>query len=981
MRQDYIFATLCLVAGGFFYGLMTSARQEANAQIYWIFAFATGSLFYPRLLVFICNVFVFKQRWIRIAVKSVTGISLVFVAVCILFGNVNFVQTSLGMQFSYQSRWLFTAFMVYCSLLAGLTMLAFLIWRKQSTLRGHKNHIAIMLIITNLASPIVFAADFFIPIFMNFTVPPLALVSLLPASMQVFILMRKYRIFGVTVSNISEHIYRSVRMPIVVLDNKNIITLENKAAVDFMGKSVLGYNFIDFIYADEIIPNDPFYNKSIISETITVKTPSGIRLCDIALTVEHDKYGDAISKIAIIRDITDEKRTQALALAHDEARAASQAKSDFLANMSHEIRTPMNVIIGMTGLLLEADTPLSESRDYLQKISTAGNTLMSLVNDVLDITKIESGKFELTPVVYELPGLINDVVNLSISRKEDKPINFVMDIRSDLLAQVRGDDLRLKQILVNLLSNALKYTREGTVTLIINCERGDANDVKLTFAVQDTGIGMRPEDIKKLFSNYNQVDTRANRMIEGTGLGLSIAKGLAELMNGSISVESEYGKGSVFRLNVRQGFVSGECVDAQELENLINLRYTENDSKHENQPERPDFTGVKVLVVDDSPTNLDVARGLLGKYKLTVDCAASGYEAIDKVKADGSDYTLIFMDHMMPGMDGIDTAKQIRALDTEYVKKVPIVALTANAVAGNERLFLDEGFQAFLSKPINVGKLDMVLRQWIKGYVPPPASPPDLSNVTVLVVDDSPTNLTVAVGVLNKFKIKPICVTSGEIAVGRVKAEKPLFNAILMDYMMPETDGLEALKQIRALGTEYAKTVPVIALTGKEEEGTEQQLLDEGFQAYCPKPLSVEKMGEIIQRWISKEAAVDNNGKVGKIGKITQAAEIPGIDTATALALYDGDAELLLTVMQSFARNIPKELGRMRKLAQDNLPEYVIDIHTVKGAASGIGAVELARRAERMEQMAKAGDLVGLPEVNEAFIKDTEELAGRILEL
>ncbi|MCL2820581.1 MAG: response regulator [Oscillospiraceae bacterium] len=425
-------------------------------------------------------------------------------------------------------------------------------------------------------------------------------------------------------------------------------------------------------------------------------------------TIEEQSFVSSLSDLMALAISSSERQK-----ARDEAQNASRAKSDFLANMSHEIRTPINVIVGLTELLLEGDNPSVDETDYLQKINTAGNTLVSLINDILDISKIEAGKFTLLPAQYELASLLNDVIMLSIMWSGDKPITFSIDISGEVYAFLSGDDLRVKQILINLLSNAFKYTHKGTVTLSVKCERGEFNDVWLTFSVNDTGIGMRPEDLEKLFSNYNQVDTRANRMIEGTGLGLAIAKGFVELMGGIIVVESEYGKGSTFKFSIRQGYVSGEIIDDKTLDDLRSFKYDDSKSKSERQFSRPDLSWANVLVVDDAPTNLDVAKGLLKKYKMNVDCVLNGHDAIDRMKQGEPVYDAIFMDHMMPGMDGIETAHRIRKIGNDYTEKIPIIALTANAVAGNERLFLDEGFHAFVSKPINVTKLDTVVRRWI----------------------------------------------------------------------------------------------------------------------------------------------------------------------------------------------------------------------------------------------------------------------------
>jgi signal transduction histidine kinase/CheY-like chemotaxis protein len=402
-----------------------------------------------------------------------------------------------------------------------------------------------------------------------------------------------------------------------------------------------------------------------------------------------------------------------------EVRNVSEAKSRFVANMSHEMRTPMNVIVGLTDLLLEEDDVSVRIKETLKKINTAGTTLMGLINDVLDISKVEAGKLELVPVQYDVASLLNDIITFNIIRIGEKPITFVLDIKEDLPKSLFGDDLRVKQILNNLLSNAFKYTKEGTVTFSVSCHLVDAEDAEragvwVSFKIQDTGIGIRDEDISKLFSDYNQVDTQANRTIEGTGLGLSITKKFVDLMDGEITVESEYGKGTSFIATLRQGFVTDQTIGKETAENLRDFRYSENKRQTGEKLVRSDLSYARVLVVDDFPMNLDVAAGMLRKYKMKVDCVLTGQESIDLITAKEPVYDAVFMDHMMPGMDGIEAIKIIRASGTEYARKIPIIALTANAVAGSEQMFIENGFNAFLPKPFNAGNLDKIVQLWVR---------------------------------------------------------------------------------------------------------------------------------------------------------------------------------------------------------------------------------------------------------------------------
>jgi CheY-like chemotaxis protein len=308
-------------------------------------------------------------------------------------------------------------------------------------------------------------------------------------------------------------------------------------------------------------------------------------------------------------------------------------------------------------------------------------------------------------------------------RIEDKPIAFNLDIDEHLPCYLFGDYLRIKQILNNLLSNAFKYTKEGKVILgvgwekVENIEYGEASPSKslfVNFTISDTGIGIHEEDIAKLFSDYNQVDTSASREADGSGLGLSITKRFVELMDGEISVESEYGKGTTFRVRVRQGFVTDKPIGKETVKSLSGFNFSEKKKHTQEKLVRSDLSYARVLVVDDFPTNLDVAAGMLRKYKMKVDCVTSGKESVDRIATGEPIYNAIFMDHMMPGMDGIEATKLIRALGTKYGENIPIIALTANVVEGNEQMFLNNGFDAFIPKPFNVMLLDSIIQKWIR---------------------------------------------------------------------------------------------------------------------------------------------------------------------------------------------------------------------------------------------------------------------------
>jgi signal transduction histidine kinase/CheY-like chemotaxis protein len=397
------------------------------------------------------------------------------------------------------------------------------------------------------------------------------------------------------------------------------------------------------------------------------------------------------------------------------AEEANRAKSVFLSNMSHEMRTPLNVVVGLTNLMLEDTDMPSKDRENLKKIGIAGNTIIALINDVLDISKIEAGKLDLLPAHYDVASMINDIIVINMIRVEDKPITFHLDITNDIPHSLYGDDLRIRQILNNILSNAFKYTQKGDVTLGLSSSREEGTDnVWLSAYVSDTGVGIRKEDIAKLFTDYSQVDTRTNRNVQGTGLGLSITKKLVDLMNGEITVESEYGKGTTFRLRILQGIVTDKTIGEEVANSLRDFCYKDSTKRVREKLIRPDLSYAKVMIVDDMPTNLDVAAGMLRKYKMQVDCVTNGKEAVERIGDKKEIYNAIFMDHMMPEMDGMEATKKIRALGTEYAEKIPIIALTANAIAGNEKMFLENGFDAFLPKPINMMALDSVVQNLIR---------------------------------------------------------------------------------------------------------------------------------------------------------------------------------------------------------------------------------------------------------------------------
>ena len=656
------------------------------------------------------------------------------------------------------------------------------------------------------------------------------------------------------------------------------------------------------------------------------------------------------------------------------AETASLTKSNFLANMSHEIRTPMNAITGMAELLLRENLT-NESRSYVQDIKHAAGNLISIINDLLDFSKIEAGKLELINGTYLLSSLINDVVSIIRARIMEKPIRFFTNIDSNIPHSLIGDEVRIRQVLLNLLSNAVKYTHKGHIGIFVSQLKKDDNSIWLKISVIDTGIGIKPEDQAKLFSEFIQVDTKRNRSIEGTGLGLSIVKKLCIAMGGDIIVESEYGKGSDFTVFIPQEIDSFLPFAAVENKNDINVIvferrsvYTESLSwtlenldvkftmadneksleetilkekfthffsgyglyeriKHIMERPDSDFPGgqkphftlmlewgsetyvpnarfmslpiqalsianvlngkndninyfdssesmgqirfiiphARLLVVDDIATNLKVAEGLLAPYNAKIDTCLSGIEAIELVKRNR--YDLVFMDHMMPEMDGIEATAAIREweeeLENQGVTKfdLPIIALTANAVSGMKEMFLEKGFNDFLAKPIDISKLDEILTLWISKSKREYGLAEILENdeeknrsmemeevkKLIILVDDNPTNLRIG---KNALADKYTVATSPSAAKMFSLLENNHPDLILLDVDMPEMDGYEAIKVLKS--KEETKDIPVIFLTGLSESCDEEKGRSLGAAGYFTKPFEPEKLIENIEKCIGK---------------------------------------------------------------------------------------------------------------------------------
>ena len=454
----------------------------------------------------------------------------------------------------------------------------------------------------------------------------------------------------------------------------------------------------------------------------------------------------------MLHDITDLKRSK------EDAIFASHAKSAFLSNMSHEIRTPMNAIIGMAKLIMREKSVPANVLEMTATIENSSNHLLNIINDILDFSKIESGKMELLEADYLFHSLINDVVSIINSKHNNPDVQFIAYMENNVPNNMRGDPVRLQQVLLNVLSNAVKYTQKGSVTMDVAWKKTAKGRLELTIRVRDTGIGIKPENLAVLFDEFAQFDAEMNMGIQGTGLGLPITRNLVELMGGTITVESTYGAGSTFTMTFPQEYqesslskeVVWETGDMRDGGNLLVTGRTRVDINN-SQNEEILFTApdAKVLIVDDIETNLQVAVGLLKPYGMQADVAISGMAALEALAA--KQYDIVFMDHMMPEMDGLEAVKIIR--DKEEMdgveKGICIVALTANAIVGVREMFLANGFDDFLSKPIETKKLNSALIKWIPKEKQIPIEKSDTQERREMPVSVDISNVDVGRGIIN----------------------------------------------------------------------------------------------------------------------------------------------------------------------------------------------------------------------------------------
>ncbi|MDE6388843.1 MAG: response regulator [Lachnospiraceae bacterium] len=514
---------------------------------------------------------------------------------------------------------------------------------------------------------------------------------LITESFLVFVMYR-YRLFD-TVESAKDRVVDEIKEGILVTDGLGAVVYSNREAglifpdMDWNDKDAVNERIFAFMeaHAEGFMLKERFYKWQ-----------------------RSEIFDDNQRKAGIlyrISDMTDNYLyTKQLIELKEDAEHANEAKSSFLARMSHEIRTPINAVLGMNEMILR-ETESDNIREYAMNINSAGKTLLSIINDILDLSKIESSKMEITENDYHLGSMILDIENMISMRAEEKNLAFKVIWDAKLPRNLHGDEMRIKQCIINLLTNSVKYTQNGTVTMKIDCADIQEDILKLRVTVSDTGIGIRDEELHMLFNPFTRLDMMRNKSVEGTGLGLSITKRLVEMMQGNLTVDSAYGRGSTFSFVIPQKIVGTET--------LGDYRMAADDATVNNNGAGKIFIApkAKILAVDDNRVNITVVKGLLKRLKVQFDSALSGSECLDKVRQ--NHYDIIFLDHMMPEMDGVETLHNMRQIKEYMQNPSVVIALTANAIVGAKEEYLKAGFEDYLSKPIDSVKLEELICQYL----------------------------------------------------------------------------------------------------------------------------------------------------------------------------------------------------------------------------------------------------------------------------
>jgi signal transduction histidine kinase/CheY-like chemotaxis protein len=607
----------------------------------------------------------------------------------------------------------------------------------------------------------------------------------------------------------------------------------------------------------------------------------------------------------------------------------NKSKSSFLARMSHEIRTPMNSILGMAELIARKDIS-PEIDEYISIISQAGNTLLTIINDILDFSKITSGQFKIEPRQYRLASLIDETINVIRMRVSEKNLDLLVNVDGNIPAVLTGDDLRIRQILINLLNNAIKYTPQGSVALDIRYNALDDHNLELIISVKDTGIGIKPEDMQHLFSDFARLDMKSNQGIEGTGLGLAITHALCAAMNGRVTVSSEYGTGSTFTAVIKQ---------------------TVEDNTRLAQVNNPQ--GKKVLLFEDRQAILRSINNNFINLGLLPFCAGTLPEFIAELGKGTYNYAFVSSRYALDCIYALGKG-------TSAVQLVIMVELWDISIFREVRSILMPIYSLPIANILNNVQEKESVKDTRRtfGFTAPAAR--------VLIVDDISSNLRVAQELMSPYKMEVHTCLSGADAVERIKQER--YDLVFMDHMMPGMDGLEAAAAIRAWeeetrinpasGESSGGRLPIVALTANTISGQREMFLENGMDDFLAKPIELPQLSTLLERWIPETKKIRTSPRAvpAEAGE-KQPLRIDGLDTAMGLASVNGAETVYLDILTAFCRDLEGMIGRIREAREMGSDElFAQAMHALKGAARGVGALNLGDLAEELEKEARRGE-------------------------